>query len=118
MKEYCGKIKEFGSSFTNNDTSFDYLVYDNGFHAVTYRVAGENIAAEIIKNTMSHYNRIRLLLDLHNSKKDRTVSDHNRLVELVQNGDKDGYREMLSKHLGHIVTDIENIRKLQPELFE
>lgn len=118
MREYCERIKEFGHSLKNNDTSFDYLEYDNGFHAVTYRVAGETIAAEIIKNTMSHYNRIRLLLDLHNSKKDRTVSDHNRLIELAQSGDKDGYREMLSKHLGHIVTDIENIRKLQPELFE
>lgn len=118
MKDYCLKLKCIGDSPRNHETAFDYLDCDNHFHAVTYRVAGEKLAAGIIHNTMAHYNRMRLLLDLDNLNKDRTISDHNRLIELVEKNDREGYRVMLNRHLGHIVADIESIRKLQPEIFE
>ena len=76
------------------------------------------LAADIISNTMAHYNRVRLLMDLDNLNKDRTVADHDQLIELAEKGDREGYRAMLIRHLGHIVTDIGSMSKLQPALFE
>lgn len=117
MRDYCLRLKKIGDFPRNHETAYDYLECDNRFHGVTYRVAGEMLAADIIGNTMAHYNRVRLLMDLDNFNKDRTVADHDHLVELAEKGDRDGYRAMLIRHLGHIVTDIESMSKLQPDLF-
>ena len=81
-------------------------------------MAGETLAAGIIESTMAHYSRIRLLVDLDNQNKDRTVADHGELIRLVEAGDKEGYRAALSTHLGRVIGDIEQMNILAPELFD
>ncbi len=118
MKIYAAGLIEIGNYPRTHETSYEYLRNDNNFHAVTYRVAGEKLAADIISNMMVHYNRVRLLMDLDNINKDRTVADHTQLIEYVEAKDREGYRATLIKHLGHIITDIETMCKLQPDLFD
>lgn len=118
MREYAQKCERIGEQPRNHETSYDYLVNDNKFHAVTYRVARETLAAGIISSTMAHYSRIRLLVDLDNQYKDRTVADHEQLIRLVEAGDKEGYRAALTKHLGRVIGDMEQMNIQAPELFD
>lgn len=118
MKQYAKCLSEIGNRSMSNDESYEYLRNDNLFHMVTYRVAGQNLASEIISNMMVHYNRIRLLMDLDDNNKNRTVADHASLIECLEDKDREGYRAYLIRHLGHIITDIEIMGKIKPELFE
>ena len=67
---------------------------------------------------MAHYSRVRLLVDLDNENKDRTVADHEDLIRFVEAGDKEGYRAALGKHLGRVIGDIELMNKQAPHLFD
>lgn len=118
MRLYAQKCERIGAQPRDHETSYEYLDSDNKFHAVTYRVAGETLAAEIISSTMAHYSRVRLLVDLDNQNKDRTVADHDELIRLVESGNKEAYRAALTKHLGRVIGDIEEMSIQAPELFD
>lgn len=118
MKYYANQLSEVGKNRSSAEESYEYLRYDNLFHMVTYKVAKQDLASEIISNMMVHYNRIRLLNDLDDNNKNRTVADHASLIECVENNDREGYRAYLIRHLGHIISDIEIMGKIKPELFE
>lgn len=117
MRSFCRKMEEVAENATTHETAYEYLRNDNEFHAMTYHIAGQAFAAEIIANTMTHYNRIRLLIDLDKYYKDRTVSTHEQLIKFIENKDKEAYRGLLEKHLGYITQDIEDMRKQNPDLF-
>lgn len=118
MKDICEKFAILSKKEVNHETSYEYLCLDNEFHAVTYEVAGERLAAEVISNTMAHYNRIRLLVDMENTNKERTIKAHEKLVDYVINKDIEGYKRELETHLHHIVKDIELMRELFPMFFK
>ncbi|MBR5931425.1 MAG: GntR family transcriptional regulator [Lachnospiraceae bacterium] len=118
MRSFCRKMEEISELARNHELAYEYLRCDNEFHAMTYHIAGQSLAAEMIANTMAHYNRIRLLIDLDNYYKDRTVSTHEKLIRCIENGDREGYRTLLEKHLGYITQDIEDMRKQNPDLFK
>ena len=118
MKFYANQLSVIGGSHMSPEEAYEYLKADNMFHMVTYRVTKEDLASEIIGNMMVHYNRIRLLMDLDDNNKNRTVADHASLVECVERNDREGYRAYLIRHLGHIISDIEIMGKVKPELFE
>lgn len=93
----------------SHENSYRYQLFDNEFHAVTYRVSGENLAAEVIAGKMAHYYRLRFLTELNDTYQDRTVNGHEKLIELVESGDREGYREALKMHLGYILDDIKDM---------
>ena len=118
MKSYANQLSVIGGRRMSPEEAYEYLKADNMFHMVTYRVAKEDLASEIISNMMVHYNHIRLLMDLADNNKNRTVADHASLIECVERNDREGYRAYLIRHLGHIISDIEIMGKVKPELFE
>jgi len=118
MKDICKKFGTLLNKEVNHETAYEYLCLDNEFHAVTYDVAGEKLAAEVISNTMAHYNRIRLLVDMENTNKERTIKAHEKLVNYVINRDVSGYKKELETHLHHIVKDIELMQEAFPMFFK
>jgi DNA-binding GntR family transcriptional regulator len=118
MRGYAKQCEIIGAQPRNHESSYEYLVNDNKFHAVTYRVAKESLAADIISSTMAHYNRVRLLVDMEEANKDRTIKDHEILLRFIEAGDKEGYRKWLTIHLERVMGDIETMRELAPDLFE
>lgn len=120
MEDCVRKMEQAGAGagVRTHESSYEYLCLDNAFHAVTYRVAKENLAAEIIEDTMVHYNRVRLLVDLEDRNWNRTVADHKLLIRLITTGEREQYREQLGEHLGHVLLDIRDLSKQMPELFE
>ncbi|MBQ9444121.1 MAG: GntR family transcriptional regulator [Lachnospiraceae bacterium] len=118
MRSFCRKMEEIAELPKSHDLAYEYLRCDNEFHSMTYYIAGQSLAAELISNTMTHYNRIRLLIDLDSYYKDRTVTTHEQLIRYVEEGKKEEYRELLGKHLGYITQDIDDMRGQNPDLFK
>ena len=117
MKSAAKKLADLGKKPRNHETSFEYLKSDDRFHAIMYRVTGELLSQQIIENLMN-YRRVRLLVDLDNINKDRTVDDHKRLIECAEKGDKEGFRQLLTDHLSHIIEDMKDLNEKFPEMFE
>ncbi len=117
MQEAVRQLSMIGGSPRTHETSFEYIKWDDRFHAITYRVAGEELAASIIEETLLNYRRVRLLVDLDNIKKDRTVADHEKLIKLVEAKDREGYRVLLNDHLSHIKDDMKFLNEQFPDIF-
>lgn len=118
MREYCHKMELVAGRMNDPDMTFEYLRCDNEFHAIAYHAAGQNLAASLVANSMAHYNRIRLLIDMENTNKDRTLAAHEQLIKNIESGDKEGYRKLLKRHLGYFEQDIEDLRRRNPEMFK
>lgn len=118
MRSLCRKMEEVSLGPSTHDSAYEYLRCDNEFHAMTYHIAGEDLAADVIANTMAHYNRLRLLIDLDNCNKDRTVSTHEQLIKYIEQSNKEAYRELLGTHLGYITQDIEDMKLQNPDIFK
>ncbi len=118
MKDYCHKMEFVAGRMNDPDMTFEYLRCDNEFHAIAYHVAGQQVAASLVTNSMAHYNRIRLLVDMENTNKDRTLATHEELIRFIEKKDMEGYRSLMSKHLGYFEQDIEDLRRRKPEMFK
>ena len=117
MREHCHKMELVSDRLNDPDMTFEYLRGDNEFHNTAFHVAGQELAARIVGNAMTHYNRVRLLVDMENANKDRTLATHAQLIRCIETKDKEAYRELLSVHLGYFERDIEDLRDRRPELF-
>ena len=117
MRKYSRRLVELAALPRTHESSYEYLCNDNAFHAVTYYVAQEYLASNVIATTVSHYNRVRLLIDLDSVNMDRTVSDHDELIALLEKRDRAGYRKVLEKHLGYIESDLDRMKDLFPQFF-
>ena len=117
MREHCHKMELVSDRLSDPDMTFEYLRGDNDFHNTAFHVAGQELAAGIVGNSMTHYNRVRLLVDMENANKDRTLATHAQLIRCIETKDKEAYRELLSVHLGYFERDIEDLRDRRPELF-
>lgn len=117
MRKYSRKLVASAALPRTHESSYEYLCNDNAFHAVTYYVAQEYLASNVIATTVSHYNRVRLLIDLDSVNMDRTVSDHDELIALLEKRDRAGYRKVLEKHLGYIESDLDRMKDLFPQFF-
>ena len=118
MQDYNHEMNLLRAQPKTHESAYRYLMCDNDYHAVSYMAAGERLAAEIISNTMVHYNRIRLLVDLESAFRERTVSVHEQLIEYVKQRDKESYRGLLKRHLDYVLDDIGTMEKLYPDYFE
>lgn len=118
MRAFSHKMIELSKGEKTHDTVYEYLLSDNRFHALTYHIAGQELSAVTIANTMAHYSRIRILTDLDKYYQDRTVSTHEQLIDLLAENNREGYRTLLEKHLDYIITDIEDMRAANPDLFK
>ncbi len=118
MREFCHKMELVSGRLSDPEMTFEYLRCDNEFHAIAYKLAGQNLAAKIVGETMTHYNRVRLLVDIENANKDRTLATHERLIRCIENDDRESYRVLLGTHLGYFEQDIADLKERRPELFK
>ena len=117
MRKFNNTMVSLCKKERNHDNAYSYQMADNAFHAVIYRVAEEELAANVIKNNMAHYSRLRFLTDLDDYYQDRTVTGHSKLLELIEAKDTEGFRSELITHLGHVMNDIKDLEKLYPGYF-
>lgn len=118
MRKAALEMEKLGMEPRTHTTSYEYICCDDRFHAIMYRATGEGLAARIIENMLPNYRRMRILVDFEDANKDRTVNEHKHLVTLIERREKEAYREFLTMHLGHILSDVEKLRADFPDMFE
>ena len=118
MRELNEEMKVVSKKMTDPGMIYEYLRCDNEFHTVAFLAAGQGLAAELVANSMAHYNRIRLLIDMENANKDRTLATHSQLIKCIEQKDKESYRTLLYKHISYFKNDIEVLRKNKSDLFK
>ncbi len=118
MKECVERLRNLTLKPVSHEVSFEYICCDDVFHYLFHIAAGEKLAADIIRNSLPNYKRVRLLIDMDNTYKDRTISDHEELIRLAEEGKVKEYRVFLEDHLNHIVRDIPAMREKYPSMFE
>ena len=117
MKECTDRLEELGGNPRTPELSYEYLRWDERFHEVPYQVTGQELAAEIVMMSLPNYRRLRLLVDLDNVFKDRTVEEHRELTSLAEKKDLEGYRRFLTAHIGHIFADADEMKERFPAMF-
>lgn len=118
MKKYNNEmIKLSKKDDSHPDRIYEYLMADNAFHAVTYEICGEELAANVIAGRRAHYSRLRFLTELDKAYQDRTLTGHGELIGFLEASDKEGYRKSLAIHLDHIIHDIDELEKMYPDYF-
>ncbi|MBR6329041.1 MAG: GntR family transcriptional regulator [Lachnospiraceae bacterium] len=118
MREYCQMMEKVSDKLEDPHMTFEYLRCDNMFHSMAFLVAGQDLASQIVGNTMTHYNRVRLLVDMENANKKRTLTGHEKLIKCIEKKDKETYRESLSRHIGNFERDMIDLKNRKPELFK
>lgn len=118
MEMYHKELVKMHETPMTQDELFDYQGYDNDFHGVMYMTVGERLSASIIYYMTAHYNRLRILIDQEEQFKERTLADHEALMECIRKQEKEEYRKILSEHLSHIVGDIDRMRERYPDYID
>ena len=96
------------------------IVYltDNEFHQLIYECSGEQLAKNIIKTQMSHYNRIRYLAELNKNISVKTNDEHNMLIDAIRNKDKRMYLRVIKAHISGIFKELDKLKGIYPEYCE
>ena len=118
MRECVARMAKLGGQPRDHEAAFEYIKCDDDFHRTIYMAAGENLAADIIANTLPNYRRLRLLIDLDNVNKDRTIADHEKLIRFIEEGRVEEYRTFAYEHISHIIQDIAVMKSEFPDMFE
>ena len=115
------KMAELNNRLINYDEeteSIPRIEIDNEFHQLIYECSGEQLAKNIIKTQMSHYNRIRYLAELNKSISVKTNDEHNMLIEAIRNKDKRMYLRVIKAHISRIFNELDKLKGIYPEYFE
>jgi DNA-binding GntR family transcriptional regulator len=81
---------------------------DSQMHAVWYEVTRKKKIWEILQEAQVHYTRYRMLDFETETNFMRIIKDHNKLLELIQNKDKEGLVTALKEHLTYSITRMKN----------
>lgn len=115
------KMEELNSRLINYDKCNEKvprIEIDNAFHELIYESSGEQLAANIIKMQMSHYNRIRFLAELNSSISVKTNEEHEMLIDAIRKKDKRMYLRVIKGHINRIFNEIDKLRIIYPDYFE
>ena len=95
----------------------DYFRLDNEFHSIIYDIAGEQLSNDIIATHMTHYNRIRFLTDLSSAIRDKTLHEHEQIIEAAEDRDIEWMQAVLKKHIRRIHAEQNEIVEKYPDYF-
>lgn len=115
------KMAELNNRLINYDEeteSIPRIEIDNEFHQLIYECSGEQLAKNIIKTQMSHYNRIRYLAELNKNISVKTNDEHNMLIDAIRNKDKRMYLRVIKAHISRIFNELDKLKGIYPEYFE
>ena len=91
---------------------------DHEFHDIIYTCSGELLAKDIINTQITHYNRIRYLLELNEKVKSKTELEHRTLINAAEKRDAKKFKDLLKKHIRRIVMEQEELKEVYPDYFE
>lgn len=91
---------------------------DNEFHDIIYTCSGELLAKDIINTQITHYNRIRYLIELNEKVKSKTVLEHRELINAAEEKNIKVFKALLKKHIRRIIHEQGKLKELFPDYIE
>ncbi|MBR2188771.1 MAG: GntR family transcriptional regulator [Eubacterium sp.] len=104
----------------NRKDVVEYIKNDNNFHRIIFRTAGHEMTWEIISDSRAHYNRV-LTLDLRREGiLEKSLHEHQEMVELIASGDEKNLLKLLDVHhdYTHMPQREQELRAAFPAYFE
>lgn len=95
-----------------------FLQYDEDFHEIFYMVAGKPLCWHTIQSMSGHYRRIRLLSLLEPNIVNNVLVQHERIIQLIEDGKTEELLELIHDHLTKLKTEELDLHHKYPELFE
>lgn len=81
-----------------SDSAIEFHKLDKEFHELLFRATNKGEIWNCILNMSTHYNRMRLLIELKNEKK-KNIKDHEKYLELIKNKTTKGLDEIIKSHI-------------------
>lgn len=110
LKEACNGLSEdiimeleknlFAQKLISNkpDSAIEFHKLDKEFHELLFRGTNKGDIWNCILNMSTHYNRMRLLIELKNDKK-KNIEDHEKYLNLIKNKSTEGIDEVIKSHI-------------------
>ena len=81
-----------------NDSAIEFHKLDQEFHELLFKATNKGDIWNCILNMSTHYNRMRLLIELKNDKK-KNIEDHEKYLNLIKNKSTEGIDEVIKSHI-------------------
>lgn len=81
-----------------SDSAIEFHKLDQEFHELLFRATNKGEIWNCILNMSTHYNRMRLLIELKNEKK-KNIKDHEKYLELIKNKTTEGLDGIIKSHI-------------------
>lgn len=83
---------------------------NNSFHFAISRASGNTLAHEIILHILPAFTESNKALLYAGQSLKRQAAEHSALLEAIKSGDSDLAKELVSKHIGRVIDEIENLQ--------
>lgn len=81
-----------------SDSAIEFHKLDQEFHELLFRATNKGEIWNCVLNMSTHYNRMRLLIELKNEKK-KNIKDHEKYLELIKNKTTEGLDGIIKSHI-------------------
>ncbi len=104
IKELKSNLKKQEQLSSNDHAMFNYL--DNLFHYTFYHYTKRESIAELFMAEAFHYTRLRILFERMYDISSK-VDEHRKIIEMLEQGNCEGYYDLLHQHLKPLSEEIE-----------
>ncbi|MFD2624804.1 FCD domain-containing protein [Salibacterium salarium] len=96
-----------------------FYTLDDRFHAIIFEGCNKQRILTVLQDMMSkNFNRVRLLSLSENLNTDTIISQHEQILEAIQNNDKETAENVVRKHLQLVTVDREELKERFPGYFK
>ena len=94
-----------------------FIRSDNSMHGIIFEAAGQKLAGDTIMNVNGHYDRFRILTMQDEKTMENAIRQHEHIVDLMEQGDKEQVRRELYDHVRKLNYEKEEMLRKYPDYF-
>lgn len=117
IEQLKNRIEKQKESIANNDMQ-SFLEYDDKFHEIFFKATNKTLCWEILKNNSGHYRRVRRMVLWEDQVIQYVIEQHEQMIELIINKDKEELKKLTEKHLGQQYEEEKILMEKYDEYFE
>jgi len=95
-----------------------FFAADEAMHRALMALAGQEAAWQVVDAAKVNWDRIRHLSVRHTLKRRSILAEHERIIEAVIAGDRDGAVAAMRTHLRGVFASSEQMMRMHPEFFQ
>lgn len=109
------RLQQFYLDSHNETKIFDL---DNLFHKKLFEICKKQLSYDLMSGVMVHCNRVRILSLTSPKETEDIISDHRKIINLIQARDKTAAVHSMTKHLCRYKVDKDLVQKQHPSFFK